>query len=232
MLAQLPPRTKSKSGSGDPKGGPGTAQRARAVPPPSIACWPVAAGGSVARRCQTGAAADQGRVAGRGAGAAAEDDHRRSSVVRRVAGPELSRRRSATWPGLTQALAQLRAAGFLPEVRVPDADTGRLRRLLASRNQVVPQRTRVKQRDPRHPGSAPRLALPARGAGRRGRTGQLAGWTSGGPSAATCASCGIGLAVLESRRSGACSRSRARTPRWQPAWRRSATAGASHAHGS
>jgi transposase len=41
-------------------------------------------------------------------------------------------------------LASLRAAGFLPEVWVPDADTERLRRLVARRNQVVRHRTRVK----------------------------------------------------------------------------------------
>ena len=41
-------------------------------------------------------------------------------------------------------LASLRAAGFLPEVWVPDAGTERLRRLVARRNQVVRHRTRVK----------------------------------------------------------------------------------------
>ena len=41
-------------------------------------------------------------------------------------------------------LASLRAAGFLPEVWVPDAKTERLRRLVARRNQVVRHRTRVK----------------------------------------------------------------------------------------
>jgi transposase len=41
-------------------------------------------------------------------------------------------------------LAQLRAADFLPEVWVPDAETERLRRLVARRNQVVRHRTRVK----------------------------------------------------------------------------------------
>jgi transposase len=41
-------------------------------------------------------------------------------------------------------LASLWAAGFLPEVWVPDADTERLRRLVARRNQVVRHRTRVK----------------------------------------------------------------------------------------
>lgn len=39
-------------------------------------------------------------------------------------------------------LASLRAAGFLPEVWLPDADTERRRRLVARRNQVV--RTRIK----------------------------------------------------------------------------------------
>ena len=41
-------------------------------------------------------------------------------------------------------LASLRAAGFLPEVWVPDAETERRRRLVARRNQVVRHRTRVK----------------------------------------------------------------------------------------
>ena len=41
-------------------------------------------------------------------------------------------------------LASLRAAGFLPEVWLPDADTERLRRLVARRNQVVRHRTRIK----------------------------------------------------------------------------------------
>src|SRR3954453_6762812 len=41
-------------------------------------------------------------------------------------------------------LASLRAAGFLPEVWVPDAGPERRRRLVARRNQVVRHRTRVK----------------------------------------------------------------------------------------
>jgi transposase len=41
-------------------------------------------------------------------------------------------------------LASLRAAGFLPEVGLPDAETERRRRLVARRNQVVRHRTRVK----------------------------------------------------------------------------------------
>ena len=41
-------------------------------------------------------------------------------------------------------LASLRAAGFLPEVWLPDADTERRRRLVARRNQVVRHRTRIK----------------------------------------------------------------------------------------
>ena len=41
-------------------------------------------------------------------------------------------------------LASLRAADFLPEIWVPDAETERLRRLVARRNQVVRHRTRVK----------------------------------------------------------------------------------------
>ena len=41
-------------------------------------------------------------------------------------------------------LASLRAANFLPEVWLPDADTERMRRLVARRNQVVRHRTRIK----------------------------------------------------------------------------------------
>ena len=41
-------------------------------------------------------------------------------------------------------LANLHAAGFLPEVWTPPADTERLRRLVARRNQVVRHRTRIK----------------------------------------------------------------------------------------
>jgi transposase len=41
-------------------------------------------------------------------------------------------------------LAALRAADFLPEVWLPDANTERLRRLVARRNQVVRHRTRIK----------------------------------------------------------------------------------------
>jgi hypothetical protein len=41
-------------------------------------------------------------------------------------------------------LASLRAAGFLPEVWLPDADTQRRRRLVARRNQVVRHRIRIK----------------------------------------------------------------------------------------
>src|ERR687889_212488 len=41
-------------------------------------------------------------------------------------------------------LAQLRAADFLPEVWLPDAETERRRRLVARRNQIVRHRTRVK----------------------------------------------------------------------------------------
>ena len=41
-------------------------------------------------------------------------------------------------------LAALRAADFLPEVWLPDANTERVRRLVARRNQVVRHRTRIK----------------------------------------------------------------------------------------
>ena len=41
-------------------------------------------------------------------------------------------------------LASLRAAGFLPEIWLPDADTECRRRLVARRNQVVRHRTRIK----------------------------------------------------------------------------------------
>jgi transposase len=41
-------------------------------------------------------------------------------------------------------LASLRAANFLPEIWLPDAETERLRRLVARRNQVIRHRTRIK----------------------------------------------------------------------------------------
>src|ERR671938_1643977 len=41
-------------------------------------------------------------------------------------------------------LASLRAADFLPEIWLPDADTERVRRLVARREQVVRHRTRIK----------------------------------------------------------------------------------------
>ena len=41
-------------------------------------------------------------------------------------------------------LASLHAAGFLPEVWTPPAETERMRRLVARRNQVVRHRTRIK----------------------------------------------------------------------------------------
>jgi transposase len=41
-------------------------------------------------------------------------------------------------------LASLRAANFLPEIWLPDADTERMRRLVARRNQVVRHRTQIK----------------------------------------------------------------------------------------
>jgi transposase len=41
-------------------------------------------------------------------------------------------------------LSSLRAADFLPEIWLPDADTERWRRLVARRNQVVRHRTRIK----------------------------------------------------------------------------------------
>jgi transposase len=41
-------------------------------------------------------------------------------------------------------LASLRAAGFLPEIWLPDAETERRRRLVTRRNQVVRHRTRIK----------------------------------------------------------------------------------------
>jgi transposase len=40
--------------------------------------------------------------------------------------------------------ANLYAAGFLPEVWTPDAETEQLRRLITRRNQVVKHRTRIK----------------------------------------------------------------------------------------
>jgi transposase len=41
-------------------------------------------------------------------------------------------------------LANLHAAGFLPEVWTPDAETEQLRRLVTRRNQVVKHRTQIK----------------------------------------------------------------------------------------
>jgi transposase len=41
-------------------------------------------------------------------------------------------------------LASLRAANFLPEIWLPDADTGRLRRQVARRNQIVRHRVKNK----------------------------------------------------------------------------------------
>src|SRR5215475_6562594 len=41
-------------------------------------------------------------------------------------------------------LASLRAADFLPEIWLPDAETERLRRLVARRNQIVRHRTQIK----------------------------------------------------------------------------------------
>ena len=51
--------------------------------------------------------------------------------------------------------ASLHAAGFLPEVWLPDAETERLRRLVARRNQIVRHRTRVRTRPTR---SWPRIS--------------------------------------------------------------------------
>lgn len=58
-------------------------------------------------------------------------------------------------------LASLRAAGFLPEVWIPDADTERLRRLVARRNQIVRHRTPNQERDTCHPAGAPYPAVPS-----------------------------------------------------------------------
>jgi len=59
-------------------------------------------------------------------------------------------------------LASLHAAGFLPEVWLPDAETERLRRLVARRNQVVRHRTRIKNETHADPGGASRPAVSAR----------------------------------------------------------------------
>jgi hypothetical protein len=51
----------------------------------------------------------------------------------------------AHWPWkLAPPSPSLRAADFLPEVWLPEADTERLRRLVARRNQVVRNRTWIK----------------------------------------------------------------------------------------
>jgi transposase len=55
-------------------------------------------------------------------------------------------------------LASLHAAGFLPEVWLPDAETERRRRLVARRNQIVRQRTWVKKET--HAILAAHLVLP------------------------------------------------------------------------
>jgi transposase len=59
-------------------------------------------------------------------------------------------------------LASLHAAGFLPEVWLPDARTERLRRLVAQRNHVVRHRIPREERGACHPGAPSRAALPAR----------------------------------------------------------------------
>ena len=45
---------------------------------------------------------------------------------------------------ITYDLPPIHAAGFLPEVWLPDGETERRRRLVARRNQIVRHRTRVK----------------------------------------------------------------------------------------
>jgi transposase len=65
-------------------------------------------------------------------------------------------------------LASLQAAGFLPEVWLPDAETERRRRLVARRNQIVRHRTRVKNET--HAILAAHPAVPARRAVQPART--------------------------------------------------------------
>jgi hypothetical protein len=88
-------------------------------------------------------------------------------------------------------LASLRAAGFLPEVWVPDADTERLRRLVSRRNQVVRHRTRIKnevhascRRISSHRARMPICSAGWVGAGSDGRSCRS---TSEPPSSGTCA---------------------------------------------
>ena len=120
-------------------------------------------------------------------------------------------------------LASLHAAGFLPEVWLPDAETERRRRLVARRNQVVRHRTRVKNET--HAILAAHLVRRARapscstgpaGPGSRGKTCPT---TSAPRSNGTCASSTGSAKIWQgwtatsawpswtSRRCGVCSRS-------------------------
>src|SRR5436305_4099643 len=74
-------------------------------------------------------------------------------------------------------LASLRAADFLPEVWLPDAETERMRRLVARRNQVVRHRTRVKNEV--HAILHAHLVPPCPHADLFGRLGRL--WLDGQP---------------------------------------------------
>ena len=58
-------------------------------------------------------------------------------------------------------LASTRAAGFLPKVWLPDADTEYRRRLVARRNQVVRHRTRIKNEVYSRPAGTSYTAVPA-----------------------------------------------------------------------
>jgi transposase len=120
-------------------------------------------------------------------------------------------------------LASLHAAGFLPEVWLPDAETERLRRLVARRNQIVRQRTRVKNET--HAILAAHLVPPCPHAelfnspGRAWLARQSCRTTSAPRSNGTCASSTGSAKIWElrtatsawpwwtSRRCGVCSRS-------------------------
>ena len=76
-------------------------------------------------------------------------------------------------------LASLRAANFLPEIWLPDADTERLRRLVARRNQVVRHRTRIKNEV--HAILHAHLIPPCPHADLFGRLGRALAGTTGAP---------------------------------------------------
>ncbi|MGY4286604.1 transposase [Bradyrhizobium sp. LM2.7] len=71
-------------------------------------------------------------------------------------------------------LASLQAAGYLPQIWTPDAETERKRRLVARRYQVVRHRTRPQERGAFNPARAPDPEVPACRSFQRPRPGWLA----------------------------------------------------------